>query len=101
MLTLAATLLLSPVSTPVELASTPAPLHGTLLTPEDQTRAAAVIIAHTSGNAAQASINFLALLFLFSRLVYIWLYIKDMATVRSIVWAVGLLCIVALFIAAI
>ena len=63
--------------------------------------AAAVIIAHTSGNAAQASINFWALLFVFSRLAYIWLYIKDMATMRSIVWAVGLLCIVALFIAAI
>lgn len=45
MLTLAAALLLSPVSTPVELASSPAPLHGTLLTPEGQTRAAAVIIA--------------------------------------------------------
>ncbi len=45
MLTLAAALLLSPVSTPVELPSTPAPLHGTLLTPESQTRAAAVIIA--------------------------------------------------------
>lgn len=44
MLTLAAALLLSPVSTPVELASTPAPLHGTLLTPEGQTRAAAVIL---------------------------------------------------------
>lgn len=45
MLTLAAALLLSPVSTPVELASTPAPLHGALLTPDGQTRAAAVIIA--------------------------------------------------------
>lgn len=44
MLTLAAALLLSPVSTPVELASSPAPLHGTLLTPEGQTRAAAVIL---------------------------------------------------------
>ncbi|MNU42931.1 Alpha/beta hydrolase family protein [compost metagenome] len=44
MLTLAAALLLSPVSTPVELASTPAPLHGTLLTPNGQTRAAAVIL---------------------------------------------------------
>ncbi|WP_436356981.1 alpha/beta hydrolase [Brevundimonas sp. CEF1] len=44
MLTLAAALLLSPVSTPVELASTPAPLHGTLLTPDGQTRAAAVIL---------------------------------------------------------
>ena len=31
MLTLAAALLFSPVSTPVELASTPAALHGTLL----------------------------------------------------------------------
>ncbi|MNS59259.1 Alpha/beta hydrolase family protein [compost metagenome] len=45
MLTLAAALLLSPVSTPVELPSSPAPLHGTLLTPEGQPRAAAVIIA--------------------------------------------------------
>ena len=41
MLTLAAALLLSPISTPVELASSPAPLHGTLLTPESDTRAAA------------------------------------------------------------
>ncbi|SJM64167.1 Hydrolase, alpha/beta fold family [Brevundimonas diminuta 3F5N] len=45
MLTLAAALLLSPVSTPVELASTPAALQGTLLMPEGQMRAAAVIIA--------------------------------------------------------
>lgn len=45
MLTLAAALLLAPVSTPVELAASPAPLHGTLLTPEEPTRAAAVIIA--------------------------------------------------------
>lgn len=44
MLTLAAALLLSPVSTPVELASTPASLHGTLLAPEGQARAAAVIL---------------------------------------------------------
>lgn len=45
MLPLAAALLFSPVSTPVELASTPAPLHGTLLTPEGDRRAAAVIIS--------------------------------------------------------
>ena len=63
--------------------------------------AAAVIIAHTSGNADQGSINFLALLFVLSRLAFIWLYIKDMATARSIVWMLGLLCIVALFIVAI
>ena len=45
MLTLAAALLLSPVSTSVELASSPAPLHGTLLTPAGPSHAAAVIIA--------------------------------------------------------
>lgn len=45
MLTLAAALLFSPVSTPVELASTPSVLRGTLLTPDGQTHAAAVIIA--------------------------------------------------------
>ena len=62
MLTLAAALLLSPVSTPVELAATPAPLHGTLLTPEGQTRAAAVILPGSGptdrdGNSAQFGIR--------------------------------------------
>ena len=62
MLTLAAALLLSPVSTPVELASTPAPLHGTLLTPEGQTRAAAVILPGSGptdrdGNSAQFGVR--------------------------------------------
>lgn len=44
-LILAAALLSDPVGTPVTLPSEPAPLHGTLLTPEGQTRAAALIIA--------------------------------------------------------
>ncbi len=44
-LILAAALLTDPVTTQVVLPSRPAPLHGTLLTPEDPTRAAAVIIA--------------------------------------------------------
>ncbi|WP_312780510.1 alpha/beta fold hydrolase [Brevundimonas sp.] len=62
MLTLAAALLLSPVSTPVELPSTPAPLHGTLLTPEGQTRAAAVIVPGSgptdrNGDSAQFGIR--------------------------------------------
>lgn len=62
MLTLAAALLLSPVSTPIELASSPAPLHGTLLTPEGQTRAAAVILPGSGptdrdGNSAQFGIR--------------------------------------------
>lgn len=44
-LILAAALLSDPVSTPVVLPSGPAPLHGTLLTPSAETRAAALIIA--------------------------------------------------------
>ncbi len=62
MLTLAAALLLSPVSTPVESPSSPAPLHGTLLTPEGETRAAAVIIPGSGptdrdGNSPQFGIR--------------------------------------------
>ncbi|MGH7028161.1 alpha/beta hydrolase [Brevundimonas sp.] len=62
MLTLAAALLLSPVSTPVALPSTPAPLHGTLLTPDGQARAAAVILPGSGptdrdGNSAQFGIR--------------------------------------------
>ena len=44
-LTLAAALLTDPVATPVTLPSEPAALHGTLLTPDGPTRAAALIIA--------------------------------------------------------
>lgn len=44
-LALAAALLAEPTSTPVTLPSEPAPLHGTMLTPEGETRAVAVIIA--------------------------------------------------------
>ena len=43
-LLLAGALAVSPASTEIELASQPAPLYGTLLTPEGQARAAAVII---------------------------------------------------------
>ena len=62
MLTLAAALLLSPLSTPIELASTPAALHGTLLTPEGQMRAAAVILPGSGptdrdGNSAQFGVR--------------------------------------------
>lgn len=44
-LILAAALLSDPVATPVTLPSEPAPLHGTLLSPDGRTRAAALIIA--------------------------------------------------------
>lgn len=63
--------------------------------------AAAVSIAHVTGGAAQSTITLWATLFVLSRLLYIFLYIKDMPSLRSLVWAAGVVCIVALFIAAI
>ncbi|TWI52295.1 putative MAPEG superfamily protein [Pseudomonas duriflava] len=63
--------------------------------------AAAVIVAHVTGGAAQGTINLFAFLFVISRIVYTWLYIKDRASQRSKVWAFGMLCIVILFFAAV
>ena len=62
--------------------------------------AAAIIIAHATGEAAQGTINFWATRFLFSRIDYIWAYAQDRATARSAIWGVGLICVIALFIAA-
>ncbi|UOO81526.1 MAPEG family protein [Uruburuella testudinis] len=59
--------------------------------------AAAVIIAHATGNAGQAGVNFWALCFVFSRLAYSYCYIKDMPAIRSALWGMGLICIMALF----
>lgn len=63
--------------------------------------AAAVIIAHATGEASQTAINLWSTLFVLSRLLFIFAYIKDMASLRSIIWFLGVICIVALFIAAI
>lgn len=60
---LAATLMTgAPVATPVELRASPAPLHGTLLTPDGETRAAAVILPGSGptdrdGNSPQFGIR--------------------------------------------
>ena len=62
--------------------------------------AAAIIIAHATGEAAQGTINFWATLFLLSRVAYIWAYAQDKATARSAIWGVGMICVIALFIAA-
>ena len=61
--------------------------------------AAAVIIAVISGGAIGA-INFFAVLFIVLRLIYGWCYISDRATLRSLLWSGGLLCVLALFIVA-
>lgn len=61
--------------------------------------AAAVLVAHSAG-ANVAWINLSALIFVASRIVFSYLYIANLATLRSLVWFIGLLCILALFILA-
>jgi uncharacterized MAPEG superfamily protein len=59
--------------------------------------AAAVIIAHLA-QAPQSRIDLLAVVFVLARLAYIALYIADRASLRSLVWSVGLLCVLGLFV---
>ena len=61
--------------------------------------AAAVIIAHLAA-APQLQIDTLAVIFIVLRLVYTLFYIYDKPTLRSLVWAASLACIVGLFVAA-
>ena len=62
--------------------------------------AAAVIIAHVTGNAAQGTIDLLALLFILARVAYGLCYIFDRSTLRSLVWLGGFLCVIGLFVTA-
>lgn len=61
--------------------------------------AAGVIIAHLA-SAAQPTIDMLALGYVVARILYGIFYIADRATLRSLVWAAGLACIIGLFVAA-
>lgn len=62
--------------------------------------AGAVLTAHATGNAGQATVNTLAGLFILFRLAFIWCYIADKAALRSLMWAGGFACTVGLFVAA-
>ena len=55
----------------------------------------AVIIAHQLG-APQMMLDLLAFLFVMLRVSYITMYVGDMPTVRSAVWAAGLLVNIAI-----
>ena len=57
---------------------------------------AAVIIASIS-NAPQHRIDLLAVGFVLARIAYLICYVANWPTTRSIVWAIGLACVVALF----
>lgn len=60
--------------------------------------AAGVIIAQHVGQLTQAGIDLLALVFVVARLGYGILYMLDLASLRSLVWFVGLICTVLLFV---
>jgi uncharacterized MAPEG superfamily protein len=61
--------------------------------------AAAVIIAHQLG-AAQGRVDGLAIGFIVARLAYGFLYMADLATLRSLAWVAALGCVVGLFVIA-
>jgi uncharacterized MAPEG superfamily protein len=61
--------------------------------------AAAVLIAHIAG-APQPRVDMLAVVFVAARVAYTICYFADLATLRSLAWAVGLGSVVALFVAA-
>ena len=57
---------------------------------------AAIIIAQIA-NAPQARIDLLALGFVVARIAYVICYLANWPTARTIVWLLGLICVVALF----
>lgn len=57
---------------------------------------AAVIITHQQ-QAPQSIVDGLALGFVAARLAYLVCYVANWATLRSIVWLVGMVCVVTLF----
>ncbi|MEM6791171.1 MAG: MAPEG family protein [Myxococcota bacterium] len=59
--------------------------------------AAAVIVSHLGGGH-QAAANILAVSFVVARVVYPFLYVAGLGTGRSLVWGVGFLCTVGLFV---
>ena len=58
---------------------------------------AAILVAHVAG-AEQAYIDLAAILFIVSRVLYALCYLMDWATLRSIVWTLGIACIIGLFV---
>ena len=58
---------------------------------------AAVLTAHVAG-APQPTVDAIALAFISTRLVYTWCYIMNFASLRSLVWLVGLGLSISLFV---
>lgn len=61
--------------------------------------AAAVIIAHLL-RGSQPLVDVLAMVFVGARMVYLILYLADQSTLRSLVWCVGFLSVIGIFVCA-
>ena len=57
---------------------------------------AAVIIASIA-NAPQVRIDALAVGFVLSRTAFLYCYIADYPTTRTVAWTIGLICVIAMF----
>ena len=55
-----------------------------------------MIIAHLA-HAPQTIVNALAMVFIAARLIYLWMYLLNKASLRSLAWVVGLGASLALF----
>lgn len=58
--------------------------------------AVAVIVAEMKGGAP-GLVNMLAITFVAARLAFVWAYLEDKATIRSVVWAIGFFSAIAIF----
>jgi uncharacterized MAPEG superfamily protein len=58
--------------------------------------AAAVIVAHIV-RGPQAQVDTLAMVFIAARVLYLIMYLRVWGTLRSLVWAVGMVCTVWIF----
>jgi len=56
----------------------------------------AVIIAHIE-HASQTRVDLLAIGFVIARIAFLICYIANWPTIRSIVWLLGLICIITIF----
>lgn len=56
----------------------------------------AVLLAQFSGQVTTMTINTLSLIFVLSRIIYCWCYIQDYPMWRSLVWGIGIVCIIVL-----
>lgn len=62
---------------------------------------AAMLLAAIQAGAAAGAVNALALVFVVMRALYIYCYVSDRASLRSLVWAGGYVCVIALGVLAI